>query len=140
MASFLSQIAKITDNLYLSSFVGASEPNLNKLNINCVITVCKEVPKVEVKNVESIKLDVMDKPNESLARYFDYIADKIHDVSNKNGACLVHCVAGISRSATMVIAYLMKHLKMTLKDAHSLVKTKRPFVSLCFFFKAKIKI
>ena len=94
MASFLSQVAKITDNLYLSSFVGAAEPNLVKYNITCVITVCREVPKVETgKQIESIKLDVLDKPTESLARYFDYVADKINEVANKKGACLVHCVA-----------------------------------------------
>ena len=135
MASFLSQVAKITDNLYLSSFIGAAEPNLQKYNINCVITVCREVPQISnirsdsLTQIESIKLDVLDKPTESLARYFDFIADKINEVANKKGVCLVHCVAGISRSATMVIVYLMKHLKLNLKDAHALVKSKRPFVS-----------
>ena len=140
MASFLSQVAKITDNLYLSSFIGAAEPNLQKYNITCVITVCREVPQIQtnlrsdtLKQIESIKLDVLDKPTESLARYFDYVADKINEVANKKGVCLVHCVAGISRSATMVIVYLMKHLKMSLKEAHALVKSRRPFV--CSFFK-----
>lgn len=128
-ASFLTQVAKITDNLYLSSFVGTSEYNIQKYNINCVITVCNEVPKVTLKHVESFKFDVADKPTESLSKYFDFIADKIHEISRKKGICLVHCVAGISRSATVVIAYLMKHLKMNLRDAHSFVKSKRPFVS-----------
>jgi protein-tyrosine phosphatase len=103
MASFLSQVAKITDSLYLSSFIGAAEPNLQKYNITCVITVCREVPQISnlrsdtLKQIESIKLDVLDKPTESLARYFDYVADKINEVTNKKGVCLVHCVAGISR-------------------------------------------
>ena len=129
MASFLSQVAKITDNLYLSSFMGATDINLMKFNITCIITVCKEVPKIEFKNIESIKLDVVDRPTESLAKYFDYICDKINEVANKKGVCLVHCVAGVSRSASMVLAYLMKYLRMSLKDAHNFVKSKRPFVS-----------
>lgn len=133
MASFLSQIAKITDNLYLSSFIGATEFNVNKFNITCIISVCKEVPKFEHKNVECIKLEVMDKPTESLSRYFDFVADKIKEVTDKNGICLVHCVAGVSRSATMVLVYLMKHFKMPLRDAHALVKSRRPFVSNIFF-------
>ena len=129
MSTFLSQIAKINDHLYLSSFAGATEYNVLKFNINCVITVCKEVPKFELRNVESIKLEVLDRPNESLNKYFDFVADKINEVAAKSGICLVHCVAGISRSASMILVYLMKYQKMSLKDAHILVKSKRPFVS-----------
>ena len=132
MASFLSQVAKITDHLYLSSFVGATDFNLTKFNISCIITVCKEVPKVEFKNIESVKLDVVDRPTESLAKYFDFVCDKINEVASKKGTCLVHCVAGVSRSASMVLAYLMKYHRMNLKDAHSFVKSKRPFVSFNF--------
>lgn len=135
MASFLSQVSKITDNLYLSSFVGAAEANLIKYNITCVLTVCHEVPQVSstlrsdaFKRIETIKLDVMDKPTESLAKYFDFVADKINEVVLKKGVCLVHCVAGISRSATMVLVYLMKYHRMNLKDAHALVKSKRSFI------------
>lgn len=132
MASFLSQVAKITDHLYLSSFMGATDFNLMKFNISCIITVCKEVPKIEFKNIESIKLDVVDRPTESLAKYFDFVCDKIHEVASKKGTSLVHCVAGVSRSASMVLAYLMKYLRMSLKDAHNFVKSKRPFVRLNF--------
>ncbi len=128
MAAYPSQIAKITDNLYLSSFVGVSEFNIMKYNISCVITVCREVPKCSMKNVESIKLEVVDKQTETLIKYFDLIADKIDEVAKKRSASLVHCVAGISRSATMVLAYLMKYLKMNLKDAHALVKSRRPLI------------
>jgi protein-tyrosine phosphatase len=128
MTSFLSQIAKITDHLYLSSFAGATEYNCQKFGINCIITVCKEVPKFEIKNCEVVRLEVLDKPTESLNKYFDQVADKIGDVANKGGACLVHCVAGISRSASMVLVYLMKYQKMSLKEAHTHVKSKRPFV------------
>jgi atypical dual specificity phosphatase len=126
--SMFAQLAKITDHLYLGSFIGATESNIAKNQINCVITVCQEVPKFTIKNVESIKLNVLDKPNESLVKYFDFVADKIHEVEESGNSCLVHCVAGVSRSATMVIAYLMKHKKMNLRDAHLLVKSKRPFI------------
>jgi atypical dual specificity phosphatase len=128
MPSFLNQISRITDNLYLSSFMGTTEYNLLKFKITCVITACRETPKVNMKGIEAIKLDVQDKPTEFLAKYFDFIADKINEVIKKNGIVLVHCVAGISRSTSMILAYLMKHKRMRLKDAHSLVRSKRSFV------------
>jgi atypical dual specificity phosphatase len=128
MTNFLSQVAQITPNLYLSGFVGASESTVLKYGITCIITVCKEVPKLSIPFVESIKLDVLDKPNEQLDRYFDYVGDKINDVVTRKGSCLVHCVAGISRSASMIIVYLMKYQNMSLKDAHELVKSKRHFI------------
>jgi hypothetical protein len=56
----------LTDNLYLSSFAAASEYNVLNFKINFQITVYKEVPKLELNHVESIKLDVFDKPAESL--------------------------------------------------------------------------
>lgn len=40
----------------------------------------------------------------------------------------VHCMRGRSRSASTVIAYLMKENDMTLKDAYYLVKERRPFI------------
>ncbi|KAG7282723.1 hypothetical protein CRUP_017649 [Coryphaenoides rupestris] len=42
---------------------------------------------------------------------------------------LVHCQAGVSRSATVVIAYLMKHTLMTMTDAYKYVRGRRPVVS-----------
>ena len=88
-ATFLSQVAQITPNLYLSGFVGASESTVLKYGITCIITVCKEVPKLSIPFVESIKLEVLDKPNEQLDRYFDFVADKINEVIIHKGSCLV---------------------------------------------------
>ena len=38
---------------------------------------------------------------------------------------MVHCFAGISRSATLVIAYIMRKYKWSLKKAYEAVKTIR---------------
>lgn len=40
----------------------------------------------------------------------------------------MHCQKGVSRSATIVIAYLIKKFKVTYKDALDFVKKKRSVV------------
>jgi len=41
------------------------------------------------------------------------------------GKVLVHCRVGVSRSATIVIGYVMKHLKMDLASAYLMVRSRR---------------
>ena len=58
-----------------------------------------------------VRVPVNDMPNVQLHSYFDEIVDMIDDNIKRNNNCLIHCVAGVSRSATLCIAYLMKHHK-----------------------------
>ena len=50
-------------------------------------------------------------------------------VKQKGGCTFVHCVAGISRSATVCIAYLMKHLCWELQRAFDFLKARRSCVA-----------
>jgi atypical dual specificity phosphatase len=47
-------------------------------------------------------------------------------VASTPGAVLVHCVAGVSRSASVVAAYLVAHHGLSLADAMARVKRARP--------------
>ncbi len=50
----------------------------------------------------------------------------MHGIYEKKERCLVHCAAGVSRSATIVLAYLMKYHHNTLKEAFYFLIEKRP--------------
>lgn len=54
-----------------------------------------------------VRLD--DVPSSNLYPYFDPVADKIKEVASRGGRTLVHCMAGVSRSSSLCIAYLMKY-------------------------------
>lgn len=83
-----------------------------------------------------LRIPVLDKGHVDLKAFFDETCDLMEDVRQSNGKTLIHCVAGVSRSATICIAYLMKYEKMTLKDAYQHVKWARPLIRPnCSFFR-----
>ena len=49
----------------------------------------------------------------------------ITEALSSGGKILVHCVAGISRSASCVIAYLMKSKQIGYEEALAMTKAKR---------------
>lgn len=70
------------------------------------------------------QLNVVDLPQANIIQYFDSSHTFIRDARISGGKVLVHCWAGISRSASCVIAYLMKEYKKTMKSAYQTVKDK----------------
>ena len=63
----------------------------------------------------------------------------MNEFIDNNERVVVHCHAGISRSATAVIAYLMKSLRMTLSEAMKFVQTKRHVVCPNFSFMGQLR-
>lgn len=67
-------------------------------------------------------INVMDVPWENLSKYFIACNKFIKGALEQGGTVFVHCYAGVSRSATIVIAYLMSEHHMNFFYALSLVK------------------
>ena len=42
----------------------------------------------------------------------------------------MHCLAGVSRSVSLVIAYLIKHRNMNYDDAYFMIKSRRKIVTI----------
>jgi hypothetical protein len=55
------------------------------------------------------------------------------------GGVLVHCAAGVSRSATVVLGYLMARRGMSATDACTYLRTKRPWVNPNHGFRAQLE-
>ena len=62
---------------------------------------------------------------ENISRYFEESADFIDEAVRSGGKVLIHCMAGISRSATMAIAFLMLRRGMPVEAAVEHVKRQR---------------
>jgi protein-tyrosine phosphatase len=59
---------------------------------------------------------------------FEKVTPFMHEALSGGGKVLVHCQMGISRSTTMVLAYLIEYEGMSLPDAFRLVHQARPLV------------
>jgi len=77
--------------------------------------------RINVLDVKNICDDGMD----GLGRQLGPICDYIEQARVAGGKVLVHCRVGVSRSATVTIAYIMRHLQMPLPDAYLLVRSRR---------------
>lgn len=128
-SSLLGGIAQITQCLFLSRGNVASDRSmLLSKGITCVINATIEIPNFNWPHIEYVKVPLADMPHSPISLYFDCVADKIHSVGREHGAVLVHCAAGVSRSASLCLAYLMKYHRVCLAEAYAWVKSRRPII------------
>ncbi|KAI4820759.1 hypothetical protein KUCAC02_028728 [Chaenocephalus aceratus] len=71
---------------------------------------------------------------------FRAAADFIHRALSRGGKVLVHCHVGVSRSATLVLAYLMLKHNLSLVEAICAVKQKRGVIPNRGFLRQLIRL
>ena len=120
----------LTDNLYLSAARAISSRVLLDLGITCVINATLELPTMAYQLTDTIQIAVEDRIGSKLYVYFDLVADKINSVhlAGAEQKCMIYCRAGMSRSASLCIAYFMKYRGMSLDEAYEYVKARRPII------------
>ncbi|KAF7697230.1 dual specificity protein phosphatase 10 [Silurus meridionalis] len=104
---------------------------LLRLNICYVVNVTTHLPLYHLDTglVCYKRLPATDNSKQNLRQYFEEVFEFIEEAHQSGRGVLIHCQAGVSRSATIVIAYLMKHTLMTMTDAYKYVRSRRPVVS-----------
>ncbi|XP_017975696.1 PREDICTED: dual specificity protein phosphatase 1B isoform X2 [Theobroma cacao] len=123
-------LCQIEEGLFLGSLRDASNKSaLKSSNVTHILTVANlSVPSYPNDFVYKI-IEVMDREETNLMQYFDECFSFIDEAKRLGGGVLVHCFMGISRSVTMVVAYLMKKHGMSFSQALEHVKRRRPQAS-----------
>jgi predicted protein tyrosine phosphatase len=153
--SIMHGTTKVLDNLYISDWVNAvDEKKLKKNKIKYVVCLNEKVKSGEELaiydklgiaydiNAASDATKMTDHPTsmKKMKAYLNSDGFKTIDKFRQQGkAVLIHCTAGISRSATVVIAYLMKYEGMTMTDAILFLKRKRCIINPNTGFRAVLR-
>ena len=117
-------IDKITDKIYLGGIKGLSESDyFEKENIDSILSVTNDLPEVNIdKKINRKLIDIGDLFSENIIKYFKECIEFIE----KNNKTFIHCTCGVSRSASIVLAYLMWKSHSSFNDTYLFVKKRRP--------------
>uniref|UniRef100_A0A8C6QSS1 Dual specificity protein phosphatase n=1 Tax=Nannospalax galili TaxID=1026970 RepID=A0A8C6QSS1_NANGA len=128
-----SRVDEVWPNLFIGDAATANNRfELWKLGITHVLNAahgglyCQGGPDFYGSSVSYLGVPAHDLPDFNISTYFSQAADFIHCALNTPGAkVLVHCVVGVSRSATLVLAYLMLHQQLSLHQAVITLRERR---------------
>lgn len=107
----------ICENLYLGDQSAAlSLDLLLHHGVTHVLNLTESVPNLFRPQLKYLQLKVIDDEAQNLESFFMPSIDFIEE-GRQNGKVLVHCKAGVSRSAAIVLAYLIWKKSWTLSTA-----------------------
>jgi protein tyrosine phosphatase len=120
------EINEVCSGVYISDFSSACNVDeLKKMGITHIVTAIVGVKEMYPQDFKYYTVDVCDRPYSQINKYFDECADFIDDAVNKNGKVLVHCKCGVSRSTTLIAAYLIKKKNYSVDGAIEIIKKSR---------------
>ncbi|XP_005995342.1 dual specificity protein phosphatase 8 [Latimeria chalumnae] len=131
---------RILPHLYLGSQKDVLNKDLMAQNgITYVLNASNNCPKPDfIGESHFMRIPVNDNYCEKLLPWLDNSSDFIDKAKVSNCRVIVHCLAGISRSATIAIAYIMKTMGLSSDDAYRFVKDRRPSISPNFNFLGQL--
>ena len=121
-----NQMACITPHLFLSAATALDNNTLGG-KVTLVINTTRDLPLYPLAGARSIRVSVEDDCKDDISKHLTSVTTAMRDEVEVGGVVLVHCVAGVSRSATICLAYLTRY-HCSLGEAWHHVKTIRPWV------------
>ena len=125
----------VPDEVLPGVFIGPKEAaynreTLRRLGITRVIICCDCIPAYheEDPTIFYLRIPIKDSLFQNLTAFLPTAMAFIAESSEKGEGCLVHCNAGVSRSGSIIVAYIRRTLKLSLEDSLAFAKSKRPII------------
>lgn len=128
-----TEATHIIDNIYLGNSVNAREYySLKKLNIGLIVNITDEIPNYFEGSFKYINVSIKDINGSKILNHLTPVTEEINEFVKEypDKKVLIHCFMGASRSASLLIAYLMRYHDFSLTEALNYIKDKREIVNL----------
>lgn len=126
------EVCKVTEDLYVGGVGGArNKEKLLECGITHVVNASPVIPCLYQDSFEYLLLEgFYDQSSENIDEMIEFSNAFIRSAlcGPRRAKVYVHCYAGVSRSATLVIAYLMCYSEMSLKEAMRTLRRARPAI------------
>ncbi|AAG02784.1 protein tyrosine phosphatase [Betaentomopoxvirus amoorei] len=134
-------ISNINNDIYLGGLGNHSTEEIKNFlidnNIKCIITIWNfnklNIKKLNINVKDYMYIHAYDLTNEIIIDYFDITNKFIINKIKEGKKVLIHCYAGISRSASIVINYFMNKYNINYDEAEKIVSKKRNIKPNIFF-------
>jgi len=114
----------ITDNIYIGDVLfSLDKDELKKYNITHILVCAIDLQECYPNDFTYKTIPLYDSEYTNISKYFEESNEFIK--SSKDGKVFVHCGAGMSRSVSMVLAFLIGVKGMGYGEALELVRSKR---------------
>ncbi|XP_030631651.1 dual specificity protein phosphatase 22-B [Chanos chanos] len=119
-------INKVLPDLYLGNFKDARDrEQLARHNITHILSIHDSAAPI-LQEMTYLCIPAADVPTQNLTQYFKESIVFMHESRLKGEGCLVHCLAGVSRSVTLVTAYIMTVTGLGWQEALAAIRVARP--------------
>ncbi|OMJ82090.1 hypothetical protein SteCoe_17309 [Stentor coeruleus] len=123
---YLDNFNQVEKNLYIGDILTSiNYKTLTQYNITHILVCGEELSCRYPNEFTYMHIPIRDTPSTSIREYFEEVFMFISKGQRK-GSVLVHCAQARSRSASMVLSYLMKSRQVKYKKALEILKKNHP--------------
>ncbi|XP_044271205.1 dual specificity protein phosphatase Mpk3 isoform X1 [Tribolium madens] len=132
---------EILPYLFLGNAANSEDSqSLERHGIQYILNVTPDLPNVfeNVGHYKYMQIPITDHWSQNLASHFPEAIEFIDEARSNQKGILVHCLAGVSRSVTITVAYLMYKCSLNLNDAFNVVRSHKSNIAPNFHFMEQL--
>jgi len=136
-----AKICQVLPYLYLGNARDSADlATLQELGVTHVLNTTAHLPEhwADRGDITYCRLAANDSAQQDLAQHFTTAFQFIEEARSQGGKVLIHCQAGVSRSATITISYIMRRTNLSMVEAYKYVKSKRAIIAPNFNFMGQL--
>lgn len=134
------KLTSIDDIIYLGNAYNAADYYyLKNFGITGIVNACNEISNYFEDDFEYFKIDILDINNSSIYKFFDPFITFVENILENDGKIMIHCYMGSSRSAILVVLYLIKYKSYTMDDSIHFITDKRNRVNINVTYIEELK-